>query len=67
MVWPWVVEWKLLLACDLIIASSNAKFALPEPKVGLAALSWWNAKTTKTNRYEKCHGHDANWKTCRSS
>jgi enoyl-CoA hydratase/carnithine racemase len=27
------------LACDLIIASENAKFALPEPKVGLAALA----------------------------
>jgi enoyl-CoA hydratase/carnithine racemase len=27
------------LACDLIIASENAKFALPEPRVGLAALA----------------------------
>src|ERR1700749_435943 len=26
-------------ACDLIIASDNATFALPEPKVGLAALA----------------------------
>ena len=30
---------ELALACDLIIASSTAKFALPEPKVGLAALA----------------------------
>lgn len=30
---------ELALACDLIIASSKAKFALPEPKVGLAALA----------------------------
>jgi|TARA_B100000035_G_scaffold227571_1_gene195893 enoyl-CoA hydratase/carnithine racemase len=30
---------EIALACDLIIASSNAKFALPEPKVGLAALA----------------------------
>lgn len=30
---------ELALACDLIVASSNAKFALPEPKVGLAALA----------------------------
>ncbi len=28
---------EIALACDLIIASENAKFALPEPKVGLAA------------------------------
>lgn len=30
---------ELALACDLIIASDNARFALPEPKVGLAALA----------------------------
>jgi len=30
---------ELALACDLIIASENATFALPEPKVGLAALA----------------------------
>ena len=30
---------EIALACDLIIASNNAKFALPEPKVGLAALA----------------------------
>ncbi|MBC5767082.1 enoyl-CoA hydratase-related protein [Ramlibacter albus] len=30
---------EMALACDLIIASENAKFALPEPKVGLAALA----------------------------
>lgn len=30
---------ELALACDLIIASENAVFALPEPKVGLAALA----------------------------
>ncbi len=30
---------EIALACDLIIASQNAKFALPEPKVGLAALA----------------------------
>jgi enoyl-CoA hydratase/carnithine racemase len=27
------------LACDLIIAAENARFALPEPRVGLAALA----------------------------
>ncbi len=30
---------EIALACDLIIASTNALFALPEPKVGLAALA----------------------------
>lgn len=30
---------EIALACDLIIASSKAIFALPEPKVGLAALA----------------------------
>jgi enoyl-CoA hydratase/carnithine racemase len=30
---------EIALACDLIIASENAFFGLPEPKVGLAALA----------------------------
>jgi acetyl-CoA C-acetyltransferase len=30
---------EIALACDLIIASDSAIFALPEPKVGLAALA----------------------------
>lgn len=30
---------EIALACDLIIAAENAKFALPEPHVGLAALA----------------------------
>jgi enoyl-CoA hydratase/carnithine racemase len=30
---------EIALACDLIVASTNALFALPEPKVGLAALA----------------------------
>ncbi len=29
---------ELALACDIIVALESAKFALPEPKVGLAAL-----------------------------
>ncbi len=29
---------ELALACDIIVATETAKFALPEPKVGLAAL-----------------------------
>jgi len=30
---------EIALACDLIVASDNATFALPEPRVGLAALA----------------------------
>ena len=30
---------EIALACDLIIASANATFALPQPRLGLAALS----------------------------
>ena len=30
---------EIALACDLIIASDNSVFALPEPRVGLAALA----------------------------
>ncbi len=30
---------EIALACDILIASEDAKFALPEPRVGLAALA----------------------------
>jgi enoyl-CoA hydratase/carnithine racemase len=30
---------EIALACDLIVASENATFALPQPRIGLAALS----------------------------
>jgi len=30
---------EIALACDIIVASTNAIFALPEPRVGLAALA----------------------------
>ena len=30
---------EIALACDLIVAAENAVFALPEPRVGLAALA----------------------------
>jgi len=30
---------ELALACDLVIASENARFSLPEPRIGLAAVA----------------------------
>jgi len=30
---------EIALACDMIVAAENARFALPEPRVGLAALA----------------------------
>ena len=30
---------EIALACDIIVAAENAVFALPEPRVGLAALA----------------------------
>lgn len=30
---------EMALACDLVVAAETARFALPEPKVGLAAIS----------------------------
>ena len=55
---------EIALACDLIIASENAKFALPEPKVGLSSFGWWNAPTPKTNWIKKSYEYDAYRKNC---
>lgn len=30
---------EIVLACDIVVASANALFALPEPRVGIAALA----------------------------
>ena len=30
---------EMALACDIVVASENARFALPEPRVGLAAIA----------------------------
>jgi enoyl-CoA hydratase/carnithine racemase len=55
---------EIALACDLIVASTNAKFALPEPKGWFSSISWRYAKIAKTNRHEKCFRDDVNRKTC---
>ena len=49
---------EIALACDLIIASENATFALPEPRVGLAALGRRRAPAAAPDRAEARHGHD---------
>ena len=49
---------EIALACDLIIASENATFALPEPRVGLAALAGGAAPAAAPDRAEARHGHD---------
>jgi enoyl-CoA hydratase/carnithine racemase len=38
---------ELALACDLIIAGANARFCLPEPKVGLAAIGGGVVRLTR--------------------
>ena len=49
---------EIALACDLIIASENAVFALPEPRVGLAALAGGLHRLPRADRAEARHGHD---------
>ena len=49
---------EIALACDLIIASENAIFALPEPRVGLAALAGGLHRLPRADRAEARHGHD---------
>ncbi|BAI96228.1 enoyl-CoA hydratase [Sphingobium sp. TA15] len=38
---------ELALACDIIVASTTARFALPEPKVGVVALAGGIQRITK--------------------
>ncbi len=44
---------EIALAADLIIASENAKFALPEPKIGLAALGGGIHRLSRQIPYKK--------------
>ncbi len=47
---------EIALACDLIIASENARFALPEPKVGLAALAGGMHRLPRQIRMKRAMG-----------
>lgn len=44
---------EIALASDLIVASATAKFALPEPKIGLAALAGGIHRLTRQIPYKK--------------
>lgn len=47
---------EIALACDLIIASHNASFALPEPRVGLAALAGGLLRLPRQIGYQQAMG-----------
>ncbi|MEQ5837283.1 enoyl-CoA hydratase-related protein [Marinobacter sp. NFXS9] len=47
---------EVALACDLIIASEHAAFALPEPKVGLAALAGGLLRLPRLLGYQQAMG-----------
>ena len=49
---------EIALACDIIIASENAVFALPEPRVGLAALAGGLHRLPRADRAQAGDGHD---------
>ena len=44
---------ELALCCDILIASQNAVFALPEPKVGLAALAGGIQRLARSVGYQR--------------
>ncbi len=57
---------EIALACDLINASENATFALPEPHVGLAALAGGLHRLPRLIGLQARDGHDPD-RTPRSS
>ena len=48
---------ELALACDIIIASENAKFGLPEPKVGMMASAGGINRLTRQIPYHIAMGY----------
>ena len=55
---------EIALACDLIIASENATFALPEPRVGPRRARRRPAPAAAADRIEARHGHDPHRAPC---
>lgn len=47
---------EIALACDIIVASSNAIFALPEPRVGIAALAGGLQRLPRSIGYHRAMG-----------
>lgn len=47
---------EVALACDIIIAAENAKFALPEPRVGFAAMAGGLHRLTRQVPLKKAMG-----------
>lgn len=47
---------EIALACDLIIASEDAEFALPEPRVGLAAICGGLLRLSQQIAYKEAMG-----------
>jgi len=57
---------EIALACDLIVASENASFALPEPKVGLAALAGGLLRLPQQIGYKQAMGMILTGRTVRA-
>lgn len=47
---------EIALACDIVVASSNAVFALPEPRVGIAALAGGMQRLPRAIGYHRAMG-----------
>ena len=56
---------EIALACDLIIASDNALFALPEPQRGARGACRWTAAATAADRHQASTRHDPHGPTRR--
>ncbi|MEJ1969697.1 MAG: enoyl-CoA hydratase-related protein [Rhizomicrobium sp.] len=49
---------EIALACDIILAADSAVFALPERRVGLAALAGGLHRLPARDRHQARPGHD---------